>query len=49
MVIMNRMVYKELVNKMPKNVDWGKLSDWENIDMTTASQELACVAGSCEI
>ena len=41
--------YKELVNKMPKNVDWGKLSDWENIDMTTASQELACVAGSCEI
>ena len=41
--------YKELVNKMPKNIDWNKLSDWESIDMTTASQELACVAGACEI
>jgi ribonucleoside-triphosphate reductase len=41
--------YKELVKKMPKNIDWNKLSDWESIDMTTASQELACVAGACEI
>ena len=41
--------YKEFVEKMPKNIDWSKLSDWENIDMTTASQELACVAGACEI
>ena len=41
--------YKELVSKMPKDIDWNKLSDWESIDMTTASQELACVAGACEI
>jgi len=41
--------YKEFVKKMPKNIDWSRLSDWENIDMTTASQELACVAGACEI
>ena len=26
-----------------------KLSDYESIDMTTSSQELACVAGGCEI
>jgi len=41
--------YKELVSKMPKDIDWNRLSDWESIDMTTASQELACVAGACEI
>ena len=41
--------YKDLLKKMPKNVDWNKLSDWESIDMTTASQELACTAGACEI
>ena len=41
--------YKDLLRTMPKNVDWNKLSDWESIDMTTASQELACTAGACEI
>ena len=34
---------------MPKKVDWNKLSDYENVDMTVGSQELACSAGSCEI
>ena len=34
---------------MPKQVDWTKLSDYENVDMTISSQELACVAGGCEI
>ena len=41
--------YEFLLKKMPKNVDWNKLSDYESIDMTTSSQELACVAGGCEI
>jgi len=41
--------YEFLVNKMPKQVDWTKLSDYENVDMTISSQELACVAGGCEI
>lgn len=34
---------------MPKNVDWSKLSDYEAVDTTTGTQELACVAGGCEI
>ena len=41
--------YEFLINKMPKEVDWTKLSDYENVDMTVSSQELACVAGGCEI
>ena len=41
--------YKELLKKMPTNVDWSKLSDYETSDMTVGSQELACSAGSCEI
>ena len=38
-----------LLNKMPKEVDWAKLAEYEKTDMTIASQELACVAGGCEI
>ena len=41
--------YEVLLNKMPKEVDWSKLTNYEKTDMTIASQELACVAGSCEI
>ena len=41
--------YKFLLERMPKKVDWNKLSEYEKIDMTTSSQELACVAGACEI
>ena len=41
--------YKFLLNKMPKQVDWSKLSEYESMDMTVGSQELACVAGACEI
>ena len=41
--------YSELVKKMPTEVNWGKLSDYEKTDMTIGSQELACSAGSCEI
>ena len=41
--------YEVLLNKMPKNVDWKKLSEYEKSDMTIASQELACSAGFCEI
>ena len=41
--------YKFLLERMPKKVDWNKLSDYENVDMTIGSQELACVAGGCEI
>jgi ribonucleoside-triphosphate reductase len=38
-----------LAAKMPKQVDWTKLATYEKQDATTGSQELACVAGGCEI
>ena len=41
--------YKELVSKMPKDIDWTMLSEYEKTDMTSGSQELACTAGVCEI
>jgi ribonucleoside-triphosphate reductase len=41
--------YTILLDKMPKDVDWTKLSDYEKTDMTIGAQELACAAGFCEI
>jgi len=41
--------YEALQAKMPKAVDWSKLATYEKQDATTGSQELACVAGGCEI
>jgi len=42
--------YETLLASMPKNVDWSKLSEYENRDTTVGSQELACsAAGGCEI
>ena len=40
--------YDELVVKFPE-IDWSKFDDYEKEDNTTASQELACVGGVCEI
>ena len=41
--------YEFLVDRMPQKVEWNKLSEYEKTDMTIGSQELACVAGFCEI
>lgn len=41
--------YNEWVERMPKDVDWDMLSSYELEDTTTSSQELACVAGACDI
>ena len=41
--------YSILLDKMPKEVDWTKLSEYEKTDMTIGAQELACAAGFCEI
>jgi ribonucleoside-diphosphate reductase alpha chain len=41
--------YEALLVKMPKNIDWSELAKYEKRDSTTGSQELACVAGGCEI
>ena len=41
--------YDTLSKKMPRNVDWTLLSNYEREDNTTGTQELACSAGACEI
>ena len=41
--------YKDMLSKMPKDVDWSALAGYETRDMTVGSQELACTAGGCEI
>ena len=41
--------YETALAKMPKNIDWSKLTLYENTDMTEGAQTLACVAGGCEI
>ena len=39
-----------MVKLIPENVDWSKLSEYEQQDFTAGSQELACSAdGGCEI
>jgi len=45
----DREQYENLLNIMPKDVDWSQLSKYETVDTTIASQELACTSGSCEI
>ena len=41
--------YIALRDAMPKDIDWSALSNFEQEDNTTGSQELACVGGACEI
>ena len=42
--------YKELLLKMPKNVNWDKLSDYEKEDHTAGAQTQACGSdGGCEV
>ena len=41
--------YKDLLGKMPQNVDWSLLSNYESTDLTLGAQEMACAAGGCEI
>jgi len=42
--------YEAALAKMPKNIDWTKLKDYENTDETLGAQELACsAAGGCEV
>ena len=45
----SREEYEMLLGKMPKIVEWNKLSEYELTDMTIGAQELACAAGFCEI
>lgn len=42
--------YDEWLKKTPKEIDWGRLSEYEKTDMTVGSQELSCSsAEGCSI
>lgn len=41
--------YQSLLARMPSELDWTKLTDYEQEDTTTGTRELACVGNSCEI
>ena len=41
--------YLAAVKLMPQHIDWAELSNYEEEDNTTGSQELACSSGVCEI
>jgi len=42
--------YNNVLKTIPQDIDWKELSQFEEIDYTVASQELACSAdGGCEI
>lgn len=41
--------YDLLIDQIPTEINWDKLSDYEQEDNTIGSQEFACVGSSCEI
>jgi len=41
--------YLAATKSMPQHIDWRELSNYEEEDNTTGSQELACSSGVCEI
>jgi len=42
--------YEAFAAKMPKDIDWARLKDYEKTDLTIGSQELACSsAQGCEV
>ena len=41
--------YLELLERMPKNIDWTKLSEYEMEDTTSGMQTMACSGDSCEL
>ena len=41
--------YNEWMKRMPEEIDWDRLKDYEQDDNTTGSQEYACASGFCEI
>ena len=41
--------YETMLAKLPKDVDWSELSNYEKEDNTTGTQTFSCTAGACEI
>jgi ribonucleoside-diphosphate reductase alpha chain len=40
--------YEKLVSEFPE-IDFSKIYRYEEEDFTTAAQELACMAGNCDV
>lgn len=45
----SKQEYDQMLSKMPKRIPWESLPLYELEDTTTGSQDLACVAGACEV
>ena len=45
--VIDKDTYNQLLKTVPKDVNWKDLIEVD--DNTTAAQELACTAGSCEL
>ena len=45
----DKKAYKELLDKMPTDIDWTELKTYEETDNTVGSQTMACSGNSCEI
>ena len=45
----NKKEYKNVLKKMPKDINWECLSEYEKEDNTAGSQTLACSGTSCEL
>ena len=45
----DKQQYEELLERMPTDVNWLALSNYEKEDLTSGSQELARTADSCEV
>jgi len=41
--------YRNLLSLMPKAIDWGKLSSYEETDNTSGMQTMACTGDVCEM
>ncbi len=41
--------YEEVLSKMPKSIDWSKLSEYEAEDNTAGMQTMACSGDTCEL
>ena len=41
--------YEAFLLKMPSKIDWSLLKNYEKVDSTTGSQQLACGGNSCEL
>lgn len=41
--------YNKMLESMPTDVDWSRLTLYEQDDHTSGTQELACTAGGCEL